>query len=312
MDRDLERLFAKYLGSAQHPRGAVLTAYRVAIAALKDVYRRASPRLEFEIRDVLETLRMTLQGIAREAVNESAMLGAASAQAQTAAYQRAGVMIAPARQLADVEALTAGWVATSTGQLEAVATMAAAGAEQGMVEAALAPAHIQRDGSRWIAGAAASGFGSWIQGREMPGIAAEPMEGEITQYQAIAAIDGRTTDNCLAVSGQIRNAGEPFHLTADPRPWGNELEWHPFHWHCRTSVALYQPEWDDGVTEELRELSRNEKARRADLNEQIRDVKYALVKRDLAPDARRRKADDKETQRLRRDLKRLRKELSDL
>ena len=78
MDRDLERLFARYLGSAEHPRGAVLTAYRVAIAALKDVYRRASPRLEIEIREVLETLRITLAGIAREAVNEAAMLGSAS------------------------------------------------------------------------------------------------------------------------------------------------------------------------------------------------------------------------------------------
>ena len=313
MDRELERLFARYLGSAEHPRGAVLTAYRVAIAALRDVYRRASPRLEMEVRDVLNTLQVTLRGVAREAVAEAARLGQASATAQVAAYQKAGLPIAAARQVADVEALTAAWVATSVGQVEAVATMAAAGVEQGMVEAALAPAHIQREGSKWIATAAASGFSAWTQGRDIAGIAPEPLtvEGEPFQRQAIAAVDGRTTDCCLAVTGQIVNMDEPFHLTAEPRPWGDDVMAPPFHWNCRTSAVLYREQYDDGVTAELRDLSQGEKGRRADLQVQIRDVKADLVGKRAAPDTRKRKADDKETRRLRRDLKRLRKELSD-
>ena len=308
VDRELERLFGKYLGSAEHPRGAVLTAYRVAIRAIQDIYRRATPRLESEVRDVLNTLRMTLQGIARQAVGEAANLGASSAVVQVAAYQKAGVAVPVARQLADVEALTASWMAAVTGQVETVATMAAAGAEAGMVQAALVPSHISREGSKWIASAAAIGFSGWIEGLPVVGI---PIEDVKFQRQAIAAVDGRTTDCCLAVTGQIVGMDEPFKLTADPRPWGNELMRGPFHWNCRTSTVLYQEEFDDGVTDELRGLARHEKGRRAEVREKIADVQQQLAVEGAKPDARRLKADSRDVRRLRRELKRLRKELSD-
>ena len=86
----------------------------------------------------------------------------------------------------------------------------------------------------------------------------------------------------------------------------------PFHWNCRTSAVLYQQQYDDGVTAELRELVQIEKKRRDELRIQIRDTKVELIKREASPDARRRKVDDKETRRLRRQLKRLRKELSNV
>ena len=308
VDRELERLFARYLGSAEHPRGAVLTAYRVAIAAIQDIYRRGAMSLESEVRDVLNTLRMTLQGIARAAVGEAATLGASSAVAQVAVYQKAGAIVPVARQLADVEALTASWMAVVTGQVETVATMAAAGTEAGMVEAALVPSHIAREGSKWLASAAAMGFAGWTAGLPIAGM---PVDDYPYQRQAIAAVDGRTTDCCLAVNGQIVDFDEPFTLTADPRPWGNKVMYPRFHWNCRTSAVIYQKEYDDGVTEELRELSRGEKKRRVELNERISDVQQELAVMGTKPDARRRKVDTKEVRQLRRDLKRLRKELSD-
>jgi len=308
VDRELERLFARYLGSAEHPRGAVLTAYRVALRALQDIYRRGAVTLESEVRDVLETLRNTLQGIARAAVAEAATLGQSSAVAQVTAYQKAGAVVPVARQLADVEALTASWMAAVTGQVETVATMAAAGTEAGMVEAALVPSHISREGSKWIATAAAMGFGGWLAGGLVPGL---PIEDDYPyQRQAIACIDGRTTDCCLAVNGQIVDFDEPFTLTADPRPWGDKVMYPRFHWNCRTNAAIYQKEYDDGVTEELRELSRTEKKRRVELNAKIADVQQELAVMGTKPDARRRKADTPEMKRKRRELKRLRKELA--
>ena len=312
VDRELERLFGKYLGSAEHPRGAVLTAYRVAIAAIQAIYRRGAVTLESEVRDVLNTLRMTLQGIAREAVAEAANLGQSSAVVQVAAYQKAGVVVPVARQLADVEALTASWMASVTGQVETVATMAAAGTEAGMVQAALVPSHIAREGSKWIASAASLGLSAWTQGRELPGMEAGPLiaGGEVVQRQAIAAIDGRTTDCCLAVHGQIVGWDEPFNLTADPRPWGNELMRGPFHWNCRTLWVTYRQEWDDGVTGELRDQAQFEKGRRVDVREKIADVQQRLAVEGAKPDARRLKEDSKEVGRLRRELKRLRKELA--
>jgi hypothetical protein len=260
------------------------------------------------VRDVLDTLRNTLQGIARAAVSEAATLGTSSAVAQVAAYQKSGAVVPVARQLADVEALTASWMAAVTGQVETVATMAAAGTEAGMVEAALVPSHINREGSKWIASAVAAAFSGWIAGAAMPGMPVEDVQG--WQRQAIAAVDGRTTDCCLAVNGQIVDWDKPFKLTADPRPWGDALERPPFHWNCRTSAVVYQPEYDDGVTEELRELSRMERWRRADIREDIAGVQQDLAKLGAKPDARRRKVDTAEIRRLRRDLKRLRKELA--
>ncbi len=40
---------------------------------------------------------------------------------------------------------------------------------------------------------------------------------------------------------------QPFHLEGTPR-FADELDWSPFHYYCRTSIALYLPEYDDGIT----------------------------------------------------------------
>jgi len=113
----------------------------------------------------------------------------------------------------------------------------------------------------------------------------------------------------LNVNGQIVDWDAPFQLTGDPRPWGDEIHSPPFHWNCRTSAVIYQAEFDDGVTEELRELSRNERARRADIREKIAEVQKELASYGTQPDARKRKADDKYTKALRKELKQYKKQL---
>lgn len=55
--------------------------------------------------------------------------------------------------------------------------------------------------------------------------------------QAVAAIDGRTTDCCLRVSGQAVPLDEKFQLDGTPR-YADQLDNPPFHWNCRTATAL--------------------------------------------------------------------------
>ena len=63
-------------------------------------------------------------------------------------------------------------------------------------------------------------------------------------------MDNRVTDCCLRAHGQVQPFDTKFQLTGYPR-FADELAWTPFHWYCRTSVALYQPQFDDGFTDRL-------------------------------------------------------------
>lgn len=71
-------------------------------------------------------------------------------------------------------------------------------------------------------------------------------EGTVTvQKQAVATIGPRTTKCCLRVHGQIRDVGEPFDLTAEPR-FARKMMNPAFHWNCRTSVVMYHPLFERG------------------------------------------------------------------
>ena len=68
--------------------------------------------------------------------------------------------------------------------------------------------------------------------------------------QAIATIDERTTNCCLKVHGQIQPLDKPFRLTGTPR-FGDYIQDPPFHWYCRTTEVLYNPEFEEfGITTE--------------------------------------------------------------
>jgi|FLYN01.1.fsa_nt_gi hypothetical protein len=75
--------------------------------------------------------------------------------------------------------------------------------------------------------------------------------------QAIAAIDHRTTQCCLNVHGQIVGMDEPFVLTGTPR-FADAVMAPPFHWRCRTALALYHPRMEaiGTSTEALRAQAR--------------------------------------------------------
>ncbi len=83
------------------------------------------------------------------------------------------------------------------------------------------------------------------------------------QKQAIAFIDARTTNCCLAVHGQIRDIDQPYDLTATPR-FAPQMMMPAFHWLCRTSSVLYHPVFERGglTTASMKSSASAELARR--------------------------------------------------
>jgi hypothetical protein len=69
--------------------------------------------------------------------------------------------------------------------------------------------------------------------------------------KVVTALDHRMTDCCLRTHGQVVGFQDKFRLTGTPR-FADELEWTPFHHLCRTSIVLYLPGYDDGLTEQMR------------------------------------------------------------
>jgi len=285
-----------------------LSAYRQARQAIAAAYRLTGAQRTAALLAALYELEYTLQDIGRGAMAEALQLGIASAEAQIAAYTAAGVPFSPAREHAALDALTAGWASATSAQLGAAKAMATAGAEQELLLGGadrlgvVQPAPVLREGARWLAMATAGGFQAWTVG-------VEP-QGELLGWQrlAVAAVDGRTTDCCLRVNGQVVNGVDvPFILTGEPR-FADRLVDPPFHMHCRTSVVLYMEQYDDGATGFLKEQSAAEQDRRRVIDEKMRDVKVKLVDREKDPTARKYKSDDTDTRKLRRELKRLQRE----
>lgn len=74
---------------------------------------------------------------------------------------------------------------------------------------------------------------------------------------AVAAIDNRTTQCCLHVHGQVQiPITKPFDTTYPPA-WSDKQDAPPFHYYCRTAIALYLPQFDDGLAGNMREYARS-------------------------------------------------------
>ena len=90
------------------------------------------------------------------------------------------------------------------------------------------------------------------------------------QKQVVATIDHATTDCCLHAHGQIAEMNGFFQL--DPSCFNEEMNYPPFHYGCRTSVALYTPEMEtDGITTgEMRDAASSEIVARSETGERVR------------------------------------------
>lgn len=254
-DRWLLRAFARFLGSAKHPRGRVLSAYRKARREMKAAMAagaKAGPG------EVLAGLRSELTGIAFEALRDARDRGMLSGAQQVNAYLDDGAHIRRDSLALDITPFLDAWLGTYAGQEQTARGLIAAGDANAIIGddgrmGILAPGLLLREGARWIATtlhtAVRAEFG-------------EPL-GDRWGKQALPNIDSVTTDCCLTVAGQIQPIDDKFHLTGEPR-FSDYQDWSPFHWNCRTSCVLYRSDYDDGITQGIRQQVQAERAARAD------------------------------------------------
>ena len=302
--RGLEGVFGR-MGTVEHPRGRVLGAYRNARRALGDVWGRGAVGLRWEVEEVLAGLRQEVTAAAIDLLGEAAALGVESGQRQVEgrgleAGWPGGAELGPA---------LGAWLAPLDGQVAAVRGVAAMGGGIELVvgdeESAgiLTPGPVVREGGRWLAWMAMAGWQDAVLGT--------PAGGVVWFKQAVAAIDERTTHCCLAVHGQAVPLEADFRLTGEPR-YADAMQWSPFHWWCRTSVALLTAdEVGDDVTGWMRGAADAELARRAALLEEMERVKGELRGLGAAPDVRHRAGDSAAVTGLRDELRRLRAELEE-
>lgn len=257
------------LGTAEHPRGAVLVAYRNARRAMASALGDAGPFVapSYAVREVMGALRRDVEQAMGAVALASVELGLGLAGEQLAGYgapgrgrvrewDSGGAVLAQERAQA-VAAVTS----VVDGQLQAALALVMSGAAPEMVlgggtgSGVLLPGPVLSQGALWI-GTLVAGAWRWLVRPSQP-----PDVGGRTQrwfHQAVAAIDERTTDCCLRVHGQVQPLDEDFELTGTPR-YADHLPHPPFHWYCRSAEALVRPEdVGDDLTQEMVDAARAE------------------------------------------------------
>lgn len=261
-DAFLRKSFDKFLGSSIHPRGQVLSVYRRGRAQMSSALNANKSSIPLLARDVLTQMRRELAEIARNSTIEAGQQGIDSAQKQAEAYNNAGSNFAAAGQLPDVSPMANGLLFQFDGQERAVMSMIRSGRPDkkrivgdGGRLGVLQPAPVITAGAEFIAAALTAGLLAWWIGQD------EKPRQDNFKKQAIAVVDEKTTDCCLKVNGQVRPFNKPFTLTGTPR-FADKIQFSPFHWQCRTSIALYLEDFDFGITDQIVTASRAERKRR--------------------------------------------------
>lgn len=238
-NRELGKLFSR-AGGESHPRGQVTTAYRLALRAIK-----ADPSPE-SVREITQNLKGNVTAISRDLLRSADELGRVSASRQLDYY---------GDQLATVDT---DWRAVEEAvqivssaidaQIQSANGMALLGSDLALIigdedrKGVLRYSAITLLLAFWLATLVHHGYNNVLTAS---GISE-------AQKQAVAVLDGRTTDCCLRVHGEIVNFKNDFKLTGTPR-FADMLPGPPFHWYCRTATVLYREEFDLGFTGRMRE-----------------------------------------------------------
>lgn len=255
-NRKLKSLFGRSIGSKAKPRGAILSAYRQGRRQIAQLLKGNAS--DIEVSNALSDFSLNVSVIIDDAVRQAIELGKASSVAQLAAYADEGVSFLASRQSPNLQLFTASPRAAIERQMAVIRGLIASNASIEEIVGddvrlgVMQPAPVQRDTANFTAIAAAAGFSYWLNGSQP-----ETRPQSVFMKQAIAGIDERTTDCCLRVHGQVQPIDKPFELRGTPR-YADKVQNPPFHNYCRTSTALYMEQWDDGLTEQMRQAARLE------------------------------------------------------
>lgn len=244
-NKQLGVLFNQAIGTKEHPRGALLNAFRQARQNLRGNVGKpvASVILNQYRAEVVESVRAG----ARRAVE----VGREQAKKNALAL---GVSIFPTSQgdLLITQAVNSVSKVVDnqiTAMQSGLLTEAQVLGEEGQV-GLFAPGAIQRETANSFANLAALIFSVLMLGRlDTPGSTSPFLR------QAIAAIDNKTTPCCLGVHGQTVELDQPF-TTPDPPAFARVQDRPPFHWNCRTAQGLVLREMaQDDLTQIMRQAA---------------------------------------------------------
>ncbi|MDR3572870.1 MAG: hypothetical protein P4L50_03330 [Anaerolineaceae bacterium] len=235
-------LFA-HIGNSDHPGGIITTAYRNAQAGIKTALQNEYSTAA--VRDQLEQLRQSVQGGVTDALTRSQILGASIARKQLDIYGYSGGALGTVALSTQLHSAASAITSKTETQIATATAMLQTGADPGLIVGDDERQGVIRSGEILIATAFWLATLNWDAYSD----SVSQANGNF-QKQAIAALDNKTTDCCLQVHGQIQDMDNPFQLDGEPR-FADELDWAPFHWWCRTSISLYLPGYDDGITDDL-------------------------------------------------------------
>lgn len=259
---ELGRLFAR-VGGSDAPRGRILRAYRLTrdVLSVDEAVRRQSTVMATLIR-----LRDDVQAELDALLDDALALGAeqAGAQLRAYAYEEQAEDTAPGNAgiawretfkqaaLLTIASIVTAQIGQVLGLLSTGAITAAQVIGDGVRVGILNPTAVIAQSRDAIAKATLAAWDAEVE--------TSITQRNVWARQAVAAIDERTTDCCLRVHGQWVALDEDFELTGTPR-FADELHAPPFHWNCRTAVALVKvTDVDDDLTQRMREAARRELA----------------------------------------------------
>lgn len=298
-NRELGKLFAK-LGTAEHPRGKVLVAYRNARRALRDVLGRPGLMRMLEAQEVMTGLKDSVRTVADTTLDSAIELGWKQAEAEAQVWE-----LEPLMPFVDTVSMSNAWVGIIEQQERGILATLAIGADPALILGSdttvglLRPDTVVREGTHWLAVA----IGLALRGALGPSMQASGRE---WGKQPVASVDVNTTECCLRVNGQVVRESAKFHTIGSPA-YAKWQDWTDFHWNCRTSIVMVpMDEANDDLTAMLLEQSAGEKQKRRDARLRIAEIQEALVGKKTIPDARRRADDTKAITELREELLALR------
>lgn len=249
------------IGTAEHPRGSILTLYRNAVRALRgSIVRGEIPLPSFV--EVMDQLQKNVRDEATRLIETSAKAGIKSGQAQLSTYgikpslpESASLASSAPQRAAAVKAATSEVVRQTNVGIGMIASHSEIELLLGTPEQTglIRPNNVSRDIAFWATLAMMEAVGQQFD-----------VAGGEYRKQAVATIKGNTTETCLQVHGQVQPVDGKFVLVGHPR-YADEMEWSPFHPWCRTSIVLYLERYDFGLTRQMEGRAQAELTRRANL-----------------------------------------------
>jgi hypothetical protein len=244
---DLRKFFDR-MGHVDAPQGQILSAYRVARRAMKNDLGN-----QRAVRETLQELRGSVERTTERLLAAALDSGVRQAERALDAWQIRPV----SGDFGAVDEAQRAWLAVLDAQIAGVISLSASSAPEALIlgdderAGLLTPGPVLREGARQLGLVM---LGGWTE--EIDASLSHARRQDTFVKQAVAAMDRRTTDCCLRVHGQVQPIGRPFKLIGEPR-YADELDWPPFHWWCRTAMALVlERVANDDLTRSMREAAR--------------------------------------------------------